>query len=999
LQTPHARSAAPPLSGDRTVAERGRAFVGREPELEILLAGLREAQSGRGKVFLIAGEPGIGKSRLADEFSVRAKEEGAFTLWGRCWEAGGAPAYWPWIQSLRGLARDLEPEDLRTRVSGVLAQLLLQVEEGVPELVASSSASPEAARFRLFDALTGLLRKASEEGPLVLVLEDIHAADAPSLLLLQFMAGEIAMSRALVVATYRDTEPARDQPLGTALAELARIHGTTRISLSGLDERDVARYIESIAGRAPPDALVDSIHRETEGNPLFVGELVRLLDSEGRLWEPRGDRWPIPEGVRAVIGRRLDHIPPGCREMLTLGSVIGRDFTVEALQRITDRDAENILDDLREAVAARLIGDVRDSPGRLRFSHSLIRETLYEDLMLADRVRLHRAVGEALESMYEDLESHVAELAHHFFEAAPAGDMDKAVEYAIAAGKRAVALLAYEEAVRLLAKALRALRYSPEEARRCDVLLLLGDAQGRAGDTPAAKESYLEAAEIATRLDEPALLARAAVGYSGRFPWLRAGIDRQVIPLLKQALDALGNEDSVLRVLLLSRLAGALRDQPSPEPRASIGAEAVSTARRIGDPETLTYALLAQWGAIALGPDGVEKHDAFAEELDRLADQVGDRELAMNPGWIRFIACMTRAEVGEARAQQELYARLAGELGQPSQRWYVGVMATILALQDGRFHEAERLIEDTMEAGREAQAWDAEASRLFALFILRREQGRLAEIEGELRRALITHPGYRSIRCMLLSTLCELGRIDEAWALFEQLAAGGFAAFPKDNEWLFALTLLAEAAAALEERDDALILYEQLGPYAGLVGLGASEVSTGSVTRALGLLAAVIGRPEEAARHFEDAIEQAGRMGARPWVARSKYAYAAMLAGTDRQRAIELAKSALEVCEETGMPALEERLTTLLAELGTRPRRGRAGSDGPAAAEMLTPREREVAELVAQGLSNRQIAERLYVSERTAETHVQNILMKLGFTSRAQVAGWAAREGLLDEGT
>jgi tetratricopeptide (TPR) repeat protein len=813
---------------------------------------------------------------------------------------------------------------------------------GLPKLE-PPAASPESARFRLFDALTGLLRRASDERPLVLVLEDIHAADAPSLLLLQFVAAEIGTSRVLVVATYRDTELARDQPLRASLSELARIHGITKMSLSGLEPLDVGRYIESIAGRPPPAELVGSIHQETEGNPLFVGELVRLLESEGRLWAaPGGERWPIPEGVRDVIGRRLDRLPPACREVLTLGSVMGRDLAVEMLQRITGRSAEDILDGMRDALAARLIGDVRDAPGRLRFSHSLIRYTLYEDLMPADRVRLHRAVGEALESMYpNDVESHVAELAYHFFEAAPGGDADKAVEYAIAAGKRAIGLLAYEEAVRLFAKALRALRDSPDEARRCDVLLLLGDAQGRAGDTRAAKETFLEAAEIATRLDEPAALARAAVGYSGRFPWLRAGIDRQVIPLLKQALDAIGSEDSVLRVLLLSRLAGALRDQPSPEPRASIAAEAVAAARRIGDPETLTYAVLAQWGATSLGPDGAENHDAFAEELDRLADQVGDRELAMNPGWIRFIARMTIGEVWEAKAQQELYGRLAAELGQPSQRWYVGVMATILSLQDGRFEEAERLIEETMEAGREAQAWDAEASRLFALFILRREQGRLGEVEADLRRAMITHPGYRSIRCMLLATLCDLGRIDEARALFDQLAAGDFAAFPKDNEWLFALTLLAEATQSLEERDRAVTLYEQLSPYAGLVGLAASEVSTGPVSRPLGILAALIGRAEEAAGHFEDAIERAQRMGARPWVAHSKRAYAAMLAGShrrnDRAQAIELARGALEICEETGMATLGERVTALLGELGARPRRRTVGSETTAAAKTLTP--------------------------------------------------------------
>jgi DNA-binding CsgD family transcriptional regulator/tetratricopeptide (TPR) repeat protein len=379
----------------------------------------------------------------------------------------------------------------------------------------------------------------------------------------------------------------------------------------------------------------------------------------------------------------------------------------------------------------------------------------------------------------------------------------------------------------------------------------------------------------------------------------------------------------------------------------------------------------------------------------------------MDALFFRFLAFMASGQVWEARDQAELHSRLADELRQPSHQWYAGMVVTILALQDGRFEEADQLVAKTLEAGRRAQAWDAEASHLFALFGLRREQGRLAELEDDLRRAPLDYPGYRSLRCMLLATLCDLGRLDEARALFEQLAAGEFAAFPKDSEWLFALTLLAEAAEVLGDRDRALVLYRLLAPYAELVALAASEVSVGPVSRPLGILATLLGHHDDAAGHFEDATACTQRMGALPWLAHTQQAYARMLAGRgrpgDRERAVELLTSALEACERLGMAVLAGRVTALLAELGVRPRRrpgaATAAPVGVPKGTVLTPREREVTGLVAEGLSNRRIAERLYLSERTAETHVQNILTKLGFTSRTQVAGWAVREGLPQQGT
>ena len=294
--------------------------------------------------------------------------------------------------------------------------------------------------------------------------------------------------------------------------------------------------------------------------------------------------------------------------------------------------------------------------------------------------------------------------------------------------------------------------------------------------------------------------------------------------------------------------------------------------------------------------------------------------------------------------------------------------------------------------GRQAQTWDANIAHLFAQFILRREQDRLSEIEDDLRRGLTSHPGYRSLRCMLLTVLVDGGRLDEARGLFDQLAANDFAAFPKDNEWLFALGLLAESTASLGDLHRAEALYDQLSPYASLLALAASEVSLGPVDRPLGALAATLGRDAHAAAHFDSAIAACQRTGARPWLAHTQAVYAAMLSSRghpeDRPRVFELATAARDAAVDMGMTALTARVESLLAQLG---------SPTPAISDeaaRLTRREREVASLVATGMSNRQIAEHLFVSERTAETHVQNILTKLGFSSRSQVAAWAVREGL-----
>ena len=305
-------------------------------------------------------------------------------LVGRCWEAGGAPAYWPWVQSMRSYVREAEPETLRAQLGAGavdLAQLLPELLERFPDLGEPPAIEPEGARFRLFEAASSFLTSAAQVRPLVLVLDDLHAADEPSLLLLQFLARELGESRLLVVGAYRDVDPTPRDPLTTVLTELAREAVTRTIGLAGLSERDVARFISLTSGEAPAEDLVLTIHEETAGNPLFVGEIVRLLAAEGRLvGDPDGPRPAIPQSVRDVIARRLRHLSEECNRVLTLASVLGREFAMEALARLACVSEDELLDTFDEAMVERVVSDVPGSPGRLRFEHVLIRDTLYEGL-------------------------------------------------------------------------------------------------------------------------------------------------------------------------------------------------------------------------------------------------------------------------------------------------------------------------------------------------------------------------------------------------------------------------------------------------------------------------------------------------------------------------------------------------------------------------------------------------------------------------------------------
>jgi tetratricopeptide (TPR) repeat protein len=385
------------------------------------------------------------------------------------------------------------------------------------------------------------------------------------------------------------------------------------------------------------------------------------------------------------------------------------------------------------------------------------------------------------------------------------------------------------------------------------------------------------------------------------------------VPLLDEALAALGEEESELRVRLLARLAGALRDQPSVEPRSSISREAVAIARRLGDPGTLGYALVSLVTA-TWGPD-VSELVEVVDEVKRLAEETGDAERMFQWGWLQHIIWMSLGDTLRLADVAETHRAVADELKQPSQQWYSTVMRSVLVLFRGDFVEAERLAEQALQIGRRAQSWDAGFSYRIMMFALRREQDRLIEVEGLMRRSVEEYAGYRSLRCLVPLLDCELGHESEACAQFDELAGSDFGWLPRDGEWLFNLSILAEVSTRLEDGHRAEALYALLLPYARMNAQVTAEIAIGSVARYLGILAATMERLDDAAGHFEDAIATNERMGARPWLAHTQHDYARTLlargAAGDGQRATELLADARRTAEELGMTALSKAMAAL----------------------------------------------------------------------------------------
>jgi tetratricopeptide (TPR) repeat protein len=778
-----------------------------------------------------------------------------------------------------------------------VAQIIPELRERFPALPEPPSLDAEGARFRLFDATAEFLRNASRFQPLLLALDDLHAADTPSLLLLQYLSRELGDSRLLVVGALRDVDPIPGAPLKETLAQLAREPVTRRLPLGGLSERAVAEYVERTAAGLGSDELIAALYEETEGNPLFLTETVRLLALEGFEREIS-----IPQSVRDVIARRLTHLSEDCNRVLELASVLGREFASTVLTTMSGVSDDALLETLDEAMTARLVTDVPGAPGRLRFAHVLIRDTLYEGLTTARRVRLHRLAVEALERLQGEAPGpHLAELAHH---SVAASEFDKAVHYARRAGDWTFALLAYEEAARLYDLALDTfdLANVREESERVEILLSLGDAFARAGDRPSSKRAFLAAAKTAKQLGLSRELARAAAGYGGRIVWARAGGDKELVPLFEDGLAALGDDDVQLRVRLLARLAGALRDEPSRRRRDELSREAVELARRSGDLATLAYALDGRISAI-IAPDTQAEVFELATEMGAVGERIADHERVVHSQVHRVFGYVLRGGLDEVERALAAAEPLATELKQPAQLWLVHSAQADVALALGKANEAEALVPKAYAFGELAQPEMAIPVYHVQRLRLCDFTGGREETEPGIREVADAYPARIVFRCVLAQLLARLGHVAEAQGILDDLAPADFAALPFDQEWFFGMSLLVDTSILLGDADRAAALYRLLLPWSAINASDHPEGFRGAIARDLALVAVLTERWDDAEAHFDEALALNEKSRALPWLAHTQAGYARFLRARGRreERAAELLGAAVATYDALGV--------------------------------------------------------------------------------------------------
>jgi DNA-binding winged helix-turn-helix (wHTH) protein/tetratricopeptide (TPR) repeat protein len=859
----------------------GPAFIGRAATLARLERALDSARAGRGRLVLLAGEPGIGKTRTAEEIARIARERGAQVLIGRCFEGEGAPAFWPWLQVLRELVATPDPELLRSLAgegAAELAQLVPELRTRLPALPPAAGLAGEQARFRLFDALAGLLRRRAQRGPLLLVLDDLHWADEASLLALEFLAPELRSAALLVIATYRDVEVRRDHPLSRVLGALARVPVCERIALRGLEPAEVAALVEAVSGQAPPDALAHTVHEMTDGNPFFVFEMARLLGEQGA----RPSALALPQSVRDAVGRRLDALSPDCNEVLRTAAVLGRGFDVALLSRVAGRAPEELLDPLGEALEAGVLVEDGERLGRHAFAHALVRQTLYEELSAPQRVRLHRRVAEALEGAFAASdEPPLSEIAHHYFEAAPGGSAEQAITAAVRAAERAHALLAYEESARLYEQALEALAIAaPEDAaRRFELLAAAGAGHAAAGARDAARARFKSAAGIARGLGRADLLARAALGYRG-FGEMGIPPEPETLALLEEARDALGERDPVLRSRLLSKLTGTAPYMLSMAQRELLSHEALALARASGDATALRDALSARYWA-CLGPDRVAERVALGEEMVSLGERAGDPFLVFTGHEALFGVHLLRGDAAGADRALAECLRLADALRYRfvlfQARFFEGARAACAGDLDG----AERIFRDALEIGRGRVPFAQvtyDAHMLWMRFQRGDREGLAAH--APMLEALSGHwKGSETVTQAALALIAlDEQREADARRIFEGLAQKGFARLERDEHFLLTAAILSDLILAFDDRERAAELYQALLPYAHLLAFhDLLRTFAGSVSGELGELALVLGRYDAGVAHYEEALARERAVGARAAVVSSQVGLARVL--------------------------------------------------------------------------------------------------------------------------
>ena len=835
--------------------QRESPFVGRERESGLLRAWWASVRDGGGRLLLVDGDPGIGKTRLVVELARAVEEDGALVLWGRCDEDHVAP-FQPVAEALGRYFQTLSADWISRMPDWQLTELsrlVVRLREYAPSLE-EEGGDPESGRFRFFEAVTATLNELSADGTILLVVDNLHWADQPTLLLLRHILRSTEDGKLGVIGMYTDTEVPPDHPVRSMLADCRAAHPVETVHLRGLSPTAV----EALARNWPkaPSDLVPQLCRLTDGNPLFLDELLRQFGDRGD--EP-GDEshTPVPtdlsptEAIRELVARRVSRLPEDVIYLLQAAAVAGPEceagIVAEAAELAPDRRLD-AFDLVEESRLLRRIGDgFRD---RYAFNHALVRDAIYRELLRGQRVRYHHKIAVATERAHADeLDNYVNELAYHFYSGAALADGDKAARYCLAAGEHALQLLSFEEAQGYLTRSLAvAEEFVPhDQTARCDALMALAEAQNRADDTAQADANFKKAASLARAMGDAGRLATVALRAVPMSFHGIAAANEEHVQLLEEARATLTEEDSHLRAMVTARLGLVILIAPGPglqERSLTLNAEAVAMARRLGDRNALGYALSARmhalWG-IASAPERL----ATGTELGEIADDIGDELLALHGHMWRVRGLLAQGDVDAVNEERARFrARDSGPV-HPREASFSHNVAAMMALVAGDFDTAESSSRQALEV---AEGYNDQALTFYGGLMMWTwwQRDDFASPAGTFRKVITQAPvAYPTVRAALALHHAEAGATGEALASLRSLSDLGWINAADDRTEGVSLALAAAACSVVGDgsRDLALHVYQEMRPYAGtvIVARAPAAACLGPADQYLGLLAAVMG--------------------------------------------------------------------------------------------------------------------------------------------------------------
>lgn len=838
-------------------------LVGRHRELQVITAGLARVLAGQGRLEIVSADAGMGKTRLARETASIARREGFSVLRGTCWEGEGAPAYWPWVDLLRD---HLEAAGDPAAEGSDLSELLRAASARMPVVArAPINADKDAqqARFVLFDWFCEVLAALAARRPTLVIVEDLHWADAGSLLLLQFIVERLATLPIAVLATGRD-------PLPAVAKELGRHEQVAYRTLGGLTRDEAAALFAARVECVPAADIFDQVMHLTGGNPYFLCELAQLW-KDGSHTEPQ-TIMGLPPSLAALTEHQLGRLSPTGLALVRAAAVIGRAFDPALAARVSDVPIADAMSHLDDAVTQRIL--TRLPAGRFRFRHALVREAIDERIQLADRTRLHERIAIALEQeVRAGRRISPTALAHHFCMALPFTHRRRAGAYAVAAGEAAQDTLAYEDAILQFRRAQDAYGPTLSDRDTCDILLKLGAAQTGAGALALSRHTFECAATLARRADCPERLTRAALGFRGMM-WATIPADLPAISLLEDARTRLKEYCQHLEVELLCALSKSLYYSHHVTRAHNYSSRASRLAAGLGDQRLEAIALEAH-AVCLLRPDRIDALLASADDLAQRAEALGDAELLFNSRIFRQFGLLTIGDTQAADRELLEAASISATVRNPRFAWQVSLLESARATFRGYLPLAEEIAQRAQELGRRVH--DSSATQYSLLQVLQRALLR-DEVDSLLDPAAalsVQHPtvvGFRIARALILARLSHTSLAAE---LIHEVAYNDFEVIPRDNLFIWLMTMTAEAIVLAKMEAYADTAYQLLLPYAhhNIVAAWGTLID-GSVSHYLGIIAAFQGHYEAATLHFEAAIQRHRHNGAPALTARSQLAYA-----------------------------------------------------------------------------------------------------------------------------